>query len=79
MSLFTSLGNGNPQQNQQQIYQNFRNDPAGFMKDHDINVPQGVNMQDPGAILNSLMQSGQINNQRYQFGLQIMRMMGYKI
>lgn len=78
MSLFNSLGNGNPQQNQQQIYQNFRNDPAGFMKDHGINVPQGVNMQDPGAILNSLMQSGQINNQRYQQALQMMRMMGYK-
>ena len=78
MSLFNSLGNGNPQQNQQQLFQNFRSDPAGFMKDHGINAPQGVNMQDPGAILNSLMQSGQINNQRYQQAMQMMRMMGYK-
>ena len=78
MSLFNSLGNGNPQQNQQQLLQNLKSDPAGFMKDHGINVPQGVNMQDPGAILNSLMQSGQINNQRYQWAMQMMRMMGYK-
>ena len=78
MTLFNSLGNGNPQQNQQQLFQNFRSDPAGFMKDRGINIPQGVNMQDPGAILNSLMQSGQINNQRYQQAMQMMRMMGYK-
>lgn len=78
MTLFNSLGNGNPQQNQQQLFQSFRSDPAGFMKDRGINIPQGVNMQDPGAILNSLMQSGQINNQRYQQALQMMRMMGYK-
>lgn len=48
------------------------------MKDHGINVPQGVNMQDPGAILNSLMQTGQIQNQIYQQGLQMLRMKGYK-
>ena len=78
MTLFNSLGNGNPQQNQQQLFQNFRSDPAGFMKDHGINIPQGVNMQDPGAILNSLMQTGQIQNQIYQHGLQMLRMKGYK-
>ena len=78
MSLFNSLGNGNPQQNQQQLFQSFRSDPAGFMKDRGINIPQGVNMQDPGAILNSLMQSGQINNQRYQQAMQMMRTMGFK-
>lgn len=78
MTLFNSLGNGNPQQNQQQLFQNFRSDPAGFMKDHGINIPQGVNMQDPGAILNSLMQTGQIQNQIYQQGLQMLRMKGYK-
>ena len=78
MALFNSLGNGNPQQNQQQLFQNFRSDPAGFMKDHGINIPQGVNMQDPGAILNSLMQTGQIQNQIYQQGLQMLRMKGYK-
>lgn len=78
MTLFNSLGNGNPQQNQQQLFQNFRSDPAGFMKDHGINIPQGVNMQDPSAILNSLMQTGQIQNQIYQQGLQMLRMKGYK-
>ena len=78
MSLFNSIGNGNPQQNQQQLFQSFRSDPAGFMKDHGINVPQGVNMQDPSAILNSLMQTGQIQNQIYQQGLQMLRMKGYK-
>ena len=78
MALFNSLGNGNPRQNQQQLFQNFRSDPAGFMKDHGINIPQGVNMQDPGAILNSLMQTGQIQNQIYQQGLQMLRMKGYK-
>ena len=78
MTLFNSLGNGNPQQNQQQLFQSFRSDPVGFMKDHGINIPQGVNMQDPGAILNSLMQTGQIQNQIYQQGLQMLRMKGYK-
>lgn len=78
MTLFNSLGNGNPQQNQQQLFQNFRSDHAGFMKDHGINIPQGVNMQDPSAILNSLMQTGQIQNQIYQQGLQMLRMKGYK-
>lgn len=78
MSLFNSLGSGNAQQNQQQLFQNFRSDPAGFMRDHGINIPDGVNMQDPGAILNSLMQTGQVNNQMYQQAMQMMRTMGFK-
>lgn len=78
MSLFNSIGSGNAQQNQQQLFQNFRSDPAGFMRDHGINIPDGVNMQDPGAILNSLMQTGQVNNQMYQQAMQMMRTMGFK-
>ncbi len=55
-----------------QLLQQIKSDPEGFMKSCNINVPQGINLHDPNAIISSLMQSGQIPNSRYQ---QAMRML----
>ena len=72
-NLFQSLGRQNPQpQNPAQMLQQVKADPAAFLRQHGFNIPQNVNLHDPNAIINSLMQSGQIPNNRYQ---QAMRML----
>lgn len=70
MSLFQSLGQGQPQQ---QTLQQLKANPAEFLKQHGFNIPQGVDMRNPQAIINSLMQSGQIPINRYQQILQRMQ------
>ena len=80
--LFNSLGNKNKQINPQQnanpdqMLQELKNDPSSFLKSRGFNVPDGVNMNNPQSIINGLMQSGQIGNNRFQ---QIMRLFGRRI
>lgn len=74
MSLFQSLGQGRQQpQNPTQMLQQLKSDPAEFLKQQGFNIPQGVDMRNPQAIINSLMQSGQIPINRYQQTLQRMQ------
>lgn len=60
------FGNNNQQQNILSMYQQFRANPAQFLLNHNINVPQNV-VSDPNALTNYLLQTGrlsqnQINN-----------------
>ena len=64
-SLFDTLGNKGPMQMVQQIKQN----PMAFLSKAGLNVPQGMN--DPNAIIQHLVQSGQVPQERYN---QVMRM-----
>ena len=76
-NLFQSLGQVRQQpQNPMQMVQQVKSDPAAFLKQQGFNIPQGINMHDPNAIINSLIQSGQIPNSRYQQVMQMMRGMG---
>lgn len=67
MSIFNQLGQQNPMQMMQQL----RQDPVGMLQRAGLNVPAG--MTDPQQIINHLMQSGQVSQQRYQQALQMMR------
>lgn len=72
MSLFNRLSGQPPQQaNPQQMLQQLRADPAGMLKQRGFTIPQGMN--NPQAILQHLMQTGQVPNARVQ---QLMQMMG---
>jgi hypothetical protein len=65
-SVFDALSNGKQQtpQNPMQMIQQLRSNPVGFLKNAGYNIPDGMN--NPQDIVNHLMQSGQINNQRLQ-------------
>lgn len=64
-SLFESLGNQGPAQMIAQIKQN----PVAFLSRAGLNVPQG--MTDPDAIINHLMQSGQVSQDKYNRVMQM--------
>lgn len=72
MSMFDALGNQNqmPQQQTNPVQQ-IKNNPAEFLQRAGFNIPNGIDTSNPMAIINGLMQSGQIGNGRYQ---QVMRM-----
>lgn len=76
MSLFDNLGKrATPQApNPQQLLQRLRNNPASTLKQAGLNIPS--NMNDPGQIINYLLQSGQVNNSRLQMARQMMGMFG---
>lgn len=76
MSLFDNLnqaktgGRMNPQQALAQLMK----DPAGTLKAAGLNIPAGLN--NPQQIVNHLLQSGQISNQRLQIAQRMMGMFG---
>ena len=53
-----------------QMLQQLKANPMQFILQRRMNLPQNVNTSDPNAILNYLVQSGQVNqnqiNQAYQ-------------
>lgn len=75
--MFDALGNQN-QMPQQQVnpVQQIKNDPVDFLRQAGYNIPNGIDTSNPMAIINSLMQSGQIGNGRYQQVMQMMSRMG---
>lgn len=54
---------GAPQPNLMQMVQQIRSNPMQFIQRAGFRVPQ--NMTDPNAIIQHLMQTGQISQQRY--------------
>lgn len=71
--MFDTLGNQNkmPQQQVNPVQQ-IKSNPIDFLQKAGFNIPNGVDTSNPMAIINSLMQTGQIGNGRYQ---QVMRML----
>lgn len=68
MGLFEQLGGG-VQMNPQQMMNQLRQNPAATLKQAGLNIPDGMN--DPQAIINHLLQTGQINNPRLQMVQQL--------
>lgn len=60
--LYTQM-NGN-RMNPMQMLQQLRQNPAAFLRQAGLNVP--ANLNDPNAIIQHLMNSGQISQQRYE-------------
>lgn len=81
MSIFDSLGAGNQQQGQapnmkaQQAMAQLQADPAGVLGQIGLSVPAG--MTDPQQMVQHLMQSGQVPQNRFAQAMQMMgQMMG---
>lgn len=70
MSLFDQLGQS---QNPMQMLQQLRQNPAAVLRKAGLNIP--ANLNDPQQIVQHLMQSGQVPQQRYQQALQMMNRM----
>lgn len=68
--LFNSLGE--KPQSQQQLVQQLKSDPASFIKSRGFNIPQGVDVHNPQSIINGLLQSGQIGNDRFRMVMQML-------
>lgn len=71
MSIFNQLGGQAMPQNPMQMMQQLRADPGAFLSRAGLSVPSG--MRDPQQIVQHLLNSGQVSNQRFQ---QIQQMMG---
>lgn len=80
--LYDSMKDKSPQQPQQinpmQMIQQLKSNPIQFLKNRGFNIPNEVDLKNPQSIINSLIQSGQINNGRYQQAIQMMRGIGHK-
>lgn len=74
-NLFNSLNRQPQQMNPAQMVQQLKSDPVGFMKSRGINIPNGVDTTNPQSIINGLIQSGQIGNDRFKM---VMQMLGRK-
>lgn len=72
MSLFDKM-TGQPQMNMQQL----RNDPVGAAKQAGYNIPQNL-AGNPQAMVQHLIQSGQIGGGKLQQLMQMMQRMGLK-
>jgi len=55
-----------------QMLQSFKANPLQFLLQKRMNLPQGIPMNDPQAILNHLVQSGQISQQQINSAYQMM-------
>jgi hypothetical protein len=69
MSLFDRL-NGQPQMNMQQLQQ----DPIGMARQAGYNIPQNL-AGNPQAMVQHLIQSGQIGGPKLQQAMQMIRQM----
>lgn len=67
-----AMGNMNPMVMLQQLKQN----PLGMLRRYGFNVPD--NLTDPNAIIQHLMNSGQINQQQYNRARQMAQQFGMK-
>lgn len=56
-----------------QMLQQFKANPMQMLIQRRMNLPQGIPMNDPNAILNHLVQSGQINQQQINQAYQMMQ------
>lgn len=67
-----AMGNLNPRAMLAQLKQN----PIGMLRQYGFNVPDNIN--DPNAIIQHLMNSGQINQQQYNRARQMAQQFGIR-
>lgn len=63
------FGGNMPRVNPMQMLQQLRQNPVQMLRQAGLNVPDNLN--DPNAIIQHLMNSGQISQQRYEQARQI--------
>lgn len=65
------IGGQQPQAISMQMLQRLMQNPIQFLQRAGMNVPQGMN--DPNAIIQHLMNTGQVSQQRYNQTVQMAR------
>lgn len=70
------MGGMNPMQMIRQQVQALKSNPMQFIMQRRMNLPQSVNVNDPNAILNYLVQSGQIDQNRINQAYQMANSLG---
>ena len=73
--LFDMMGGGTP--SLPQLLQQLRSNPMAVLG-RKFNLPQGLNVNDPNAILNHLVQTGQVSQERYNAAVSQAQRMGLK-
>ena len=68
----------NPMQMIQQQLQALKSNPMQFLMQRRMNLPQSVNINDPNAVLNYLVQSKQIDQNQINQAYQMAQNMGYR-
>lgn len=58
------FGGNMPQMNPMQMLQQLRQNPVQVLRQAGLNIPD--NLSDPNAIIQHLMNSGQVSQQRYE-------------
>ena len=66
------------QQNPMQMLQQLKSNPVQFLMQRNFNLPQNINANDPQAIINHLVQSGQVPQETYNRARQMAQQMGMK-
>lgn len=73
--FFSALqGGGNRNRDPRELMQRLQRDPMGTLREAGLNLPQGMN--DPRQIIQHLMNSGQLSQERLMQAQQIARRMG---
>lgn len=55
------------------MLQQIKANPMQFLMQKRMNIPQGISMNDPQAILNHLVQTGQVSQQQINNAYQMMQ------
>lgn len=66
------------QQNPMQMLNALKSNPVQFLMERKFNLPKGINANDPQAIINHLVQSGQVPQETYNRARQMAQQMGMK-
>lgn len=73
--LFNALGGNQP--NMMQMLQQLKANPMQFLAKSKLNIPQNM-MNDPNAIINYLVSSGQVSQEAYNRAYNMARQFGGK-
>lgn len=73
MSIYDQLGNKPTAMNPMQMLSQIKQNPAAVLKQAGLNIPQGMN--NPQQIIQHLLQTGQVPQNRYQQAMQMMSRM----
>lgn len=73
--LFTAMQGNAP--SMAQMLQQIKQNPASILGAK-FNLPRGVNLSDPNAILNHLVQTGQVSQERYNAAFRQAQQLGMK-
>ena len=61
-----------------QMVSQFKQNPQQFLAQRNISLPQGINMNDPQAIINHLVSTGRFSQQQINQAYSMMKQLGGK-